>query len=141
MILIIKETFCSPEYKVDDCGNVYGKNGNILKPSINPRGYKIVNLIIDGKRVGKAVHTLVARAFCKGYEEGLQVNHKDGNKLNNNVTNLEWVTAKENARHSVEVLGQHIGIDNGCRKKIYAYDKKTLEFKYEFDSVVDAARF
>lgn len=140
-MFIIKEIFCSSEYKVDDCGNVYGKKGNILKPSINPHGYKIVNLIIDGEQIGKAVHTLVARAFCNGYEEGLQVNHKDGNKLNNNANNLEWVTAKENVRHSIEVLGQHIGANNGNAKKVYAYDKKTLEFKYEFESVMDDAKF
>lgn len=42
-MLIVKETFCSPEYKVDDCGNVYGKKGNILKPSSNASALVTIN--------------------------------------------------------------------------------------------------
>ena len=41
--------FCSDEYSVDDLGNVYSKKGKIIKSSLNPRGYQIVNLMIDGK--------------------------------------------------------------------------------------------
>ena len=113
-----------------------------MKPSINPHGYKIVNLIINGKRVGKQVHTLVARAFCDGYKEGLCVNHKDGNKLNNKAENLEWVSIAENNRHSREVLGNSIkGEKNYNAKRVYGYDKNTGEFKFEFPCVMDAARF
>ena len=53
-------------------------------------------------------HKQVALAFCPGWKEGLQVNHKDGNKHNNRATNLEWVTASENALHGCYVLGRQV---------------------------------
>lgn len=127
---------------VDDCGIVYSKKGRPLKPSVNPKGYKIVNLSINGNQVGKAVHTLVARAFVDGYAEGLQVNHKDGNKLNNNADNLEWVTPKENTRHAIEELGFDIsGSNNHNAKRVFGYDKNTNELLYEFDCVINAGRY
>lgn len=96
--------FCSDEYSVDDLGNVYSKKGKILKSSLNPRGYQIVNLIIDGKRKGLAVHKAVLKSFSSQPTEKHQVNHKDGNKQNNNLSNLEWCTAKENTQHSLYTL-------------------------------------
>lgn len=138
----IKETFLSPEYKVDDQGTVYGKNGKPLKPAPNFRGYLIVNLMVDGKRIGVAVHTLVARAFCEGYVPGLTVNHKDGNKQRNIWTNLEWVTSLENNKHAREVLGfDNSESNNGNAKAIQGFDKKTGKLKYEFDSLIGAARY
>ena len=104
---MLKPSFLSNEYLVSDEGYVLSKRNKPLKPSINPRGYYIVNLMINGKRKGVAVHTMVARTFCDGYKTGLTVNHKDGNKLNNNAQNLEWVTIYENARHAIEVLGKN----------------------------------
>ena len=80
---MVKPIFCSNEYLVDSRGFVIGKKGNPLKPSINHKGYEIIQLMIDGKRIGIAVHTLVARAFCNGYSPEKQVNHKDGVKTNN----------------------------------------------------------
>ena len=139
VLIIIKEIFCSKEYHVDECGIVYGKNGNPLRPSINPRGYQIVNLIINGRRKGFSVHTLVARAFCDGYEEGKQVNHKDGNKTNNNVYNLEWVTPKENVRHSFFVLEKNP--TKSSRKAVFAFDKNTKELAFSFNSLSAAADF
>ena len=53
-------------------------------------------------------HKQVALVFCPGWKEGLQVNHKDGNKHNNRATNLEWVTASENVRHDRYVLGRQV---------------------------------
>ena len=72
------------------------KRGTPLKPSTNHSGYQMINIMNNGKRVGLAVHTAVARAFCNGYAPNLQVNHKDGNKSNNAANNLEWVTPLEN---------------------------------------------
>lgn len=138
----IKETFLSSEYHVDDEGTVYGKNGKPLKPAPNYRGYLIVNFMVEGKRIGIAVHTLVARAFCEGYSPELTVNHKDGNKTNNKWTNLEWITGQENTRHAIEVLGRDNKEDkNGQARAIQGFDKYTGELKYEFTSLIGAARY
>ena len=61
------------------------------------------------KDVTYPVHRLVARVFLPNtYKEGLAVNHKDGNRFNNNVDNLEWVTPSENELHSYRVLGKQV---------------------------------
>lgn len=52
------------------------------------------------------VHRLVAEAFVKGEEDGLVVNHKDGNRANNIPDNIEWVTSSDNQRHSYRQLGR-----------------------------------
>lgn len=71
----------------------------ILSQTINRYGYKCVSLEKGGKRVSKTVHRLVMFAF--GSKEVKEtVNHKDGNKLNNNINNLEWATVKENIVHA-----------------------------------------
>jgi hypothetical protein len=74
----------------------------IIKGGISTSGYKMVSLHINGKRVNKQVHRLVALAFIDNPEDKSQVNHKDSDKLNNHINNLEWVTPKENMKHYYE---------------------------------------
>lgn len=78
----------------------------ILKQSVDRCGYKRIRSQVDGDRFGEIVHRLVAKAFIPNTENKPCVNHKDGDKLNNNVSNLEWVTYAENNRHCKEVLGK-----------------------------------
>lgn len=73
----------------------YGKKDN---------EYRIVNFSIKHKTKNKYVHRLIAEAFLPNYDEKLQVNHKDGNKTNNNVENLEMLTRSENQKHAYSVL-------------------------------------
>ncbi|HDU4605103.1 TPA: HNH endonuclease [Klebsiella aerogenes] len=74
-----------------------------LRPGTKPGGYLFVGLYADGSRVAvyKMVHRLVAEAFIPNPEEKAEVNHKDGDKRNNDVSNLEWATRSENAIHGV----------------------------------------
>lgn len=130
------------DYEVDTNGIVYSKKGKPLKYSLNPRGYCIVIFSINGKAKGFAVHTLVAKQFI--YNDNItktQVNHKDGNKENNSVENLEWVTPVENVKHSIEVLGNNFsGKNNVNSKPVGAFDALG-NMVYRFDSIADAGRF
>lgn len=64
-------------------------------------GYRIVHLNLEGKRKAHLVHRLVAKAFCGGYFEKAEVNHKNGRKQDNQSENLEWVTRTNNHLHAV----------------------------------------
>jgi hypothetical protein len=85
------------KYKVNQNGDVIGPRGTVLKGFIHPKGYKHVFL---GNGDCSKVHRLVAQAFIPNPENKKEVNHIDGNKLNNHVSNLEWVTHTENMRHA-----------------------------------------
>lgn len=72
----------------------------ILKSCDNGRGYKCIYLTKNGKREIKYIHRLVAEAFIENIENKKYVNHKDFNKSNNYVSNLEWCSQKENVNYS-----------------------------------------
>lgn len=87
------ETF----YSIDECGNVYSiRSKRFLKPTIGNNGYCTVEFNVKGKVKRLLVHRLVAQAFLPNPFNYPQVNHKDENKENNHVSNLEWCTAKYN---------------------------------------------
>lgn len=81
------------------------RKGTKLKPSTTPNGYKLVTLHKNGVRSQFLVHRLVLSTFC-GPCANLFVNHKDGNRINNNINNLEWVTHSENVRHGINLKKQ-----------------------------------
>lgn len=109
--LPVEETF--GRYLISNVGNVKNtKTGRILRPT-STSGYLSVALQVKvGLQRTFFIHRLVARYFCKGYQENLVVNHIDGNKLNNHYTNLEWVTGAENVKHAYS-----IGLNKGRTKK------------------------
>jgi len=78
------------------------KKGKILSPWISKNGYLTISVKVGDKRTKFLLHRLVASAFVDGFNRDLTVNHKDGNKLNNNSKNLEWVTLQENTKHEWE---------------------------------------
>jgi hypothetical protein len=91
-------------YAVSNLGRVKRVDtGLILKPWPNPQGYVCVGLYHDwrGARVAKPVGHLVTNAFLGPIPEGLCRNHKDGNKTNNRIDNLEYVTFSENSKHAI----------------------------------------
>ena len=75
-----------------------------LKQGKASNGYLIVSFSVDKIKSNQSVHRLVARAFIPNESNKPQVNHKDGNKHNNHVENLEWVTRSENGLHAYRVL-------------------------------------
>ena len=113
------------KYQVSNIGNVKSLNYNhthkekILKLGKADSFFKYctVDLFKDGKHNRHFVHRLVAQEFIPNPNNLPQVNHKDGNKLNNKVTNLEWITQSENVKHAYETnLIKH------KRKAVNQYD-------------------
>jgi hypothetical protein len=88
-----------PNYKISDSGLIENMKGKILKPYMC-NGYYRVHLYSNGKFKRFLVHRLVALHFLGEPEKDKEVNHIDGNKQNNKLENLEWITKSENQRHS-----------------------------------------
>ena len=111
----MKQIKQAPEYSIDRGGNVYStykpKTSKItstvtkLKPVLDTTGYYIVTLVnkTTRKRRNYAIHRLLAEAFIPNPLNKPMVNHIDGDKANNNLENLEWVTAKENSDHAIKL--------------------------------------
>lgn len=96
-------------YEISTFGRVkgYGRKNKkdktkILKQNLKPTGYLYVELHKELKQSSKRVHRLVMIAFVENPENKPYVNHKDCNKSNNNLRNIEWSTIKENAEHAKE---------------------------------------
>ncbi len=88
-------------YSVSSAGRVRSeRTGLILTPGVAKTGYPIVSLHKNGHGLTKRVHRLVAFAFLGLPPDGHEVNHKDGNKLNAALDNLEYVTRSENMAHA-----------------------------------------
>lgn len=86
-------------YQVSIWGRIRNEKGEIMKPYVNEKGYLKVTLQ-DGKTRDKVrISRIVAETFIPNYDHKPEVNHKDGDKMNNSVTNLEWVTRGENMGH------------------------------------------
>lgn len=79
----------------------YTEKGRLLAKNINRLGYSVYTLSNNSKTKTHTIHRLVAIAFIPNPDNKDFVNHKDGNKLNNNVDNLEWCTHSENMIHAI----------------------------------------
>lgn len=91
----------SDHYLVDEAGNVWSVRKNrVLLGKTDRYGYKVVLLCVKGQRKHITVHRIVALTFIENPDNKPTVNHKDGNKQNNCVDNLEWATFQENTKHS-----------------------------------------
>lgn len=135
-------------YEVSDAGEVRCINqpDKYRKVSTSRTGYQFVRLYTpERERKNKFVHRLVADAFIPNPDQKTQVNHKDGNKSNNRVDNLEWVTPAENIKHAFASLGRTspqkgvTGKQNKNSIPVYQYSLDG-NFVKAYDGVSDAAR-
>lgn len=138
------------DYLVSNYGRVKSLKSNkelILKLVTHHKGYYKAQLLKNNKKKAFFVHRLVAQAFIPNPENKLQVNHKDGDKKNNHVENLEWTTQSENLKHSYHVLGSHKKSVERMREPrikaksipVVVYDKKG-NFIKKYSSQANAAR-
>ena len=99
----------SIKYEINREGQIRNKETNrIISTRPDKDGYFRIVLWIDSKRKNFLVHRLIAEHFIPNSENKPQINHIDGNKQNNSISNLEWVTLSENRRHAFET-GLQIG--------------------------------
>ena len=109
--MILRTPFPYENYAITPCGKVKNrKTGRFLNPTKNHDGYRVVGLIQDKKLKHFRVHRLVAKLYLPNPLNLPQVNHKDFDKSNNHVDNLEWCTGKENSNHAAlhgRVGGRH----------------------------------
>jgi hypothetical protein len=126
-----------PKYEINKKGDIRNiRTGKLCKPFVSEKGYLKVMLYKTSRtnsKIPRRVHRLVAQVFIPNPENKPQVNHKDGNKQNNNDWNLEWVTNIENKEHAEKnnLVAQQ-------RKPVVQY---TLEGEYinEFISITESA--
>lgn len=106
--------------------------GRVLNPFVSNAGYMLVHIIIDGKKINKLVHRLVAQTFIPNPDSLKEVNHKDCDRTNNNVDNLEWCSRSYNIQYR-EKFGEALG------HPIFAINLDTNEVTH-FNSQTEASR-
>lgn len=136
-----------PHYKIDEEGNVFSnfktKDGvtwiplkNVLDKGV---GYYLVTLYREGKpRANQFIHRLLSVAFHPNPDNKPHVNHIDGDKTNNALSNLEWATYKENSQHAVDM---GLTTYTHCEVAIIQCNLETHEEIQEFKSLHEAGRF
>jgi hypothetical protein len=117
-------------YQVSNMGNIKGSRG-ILKPRIEKSCYCSVKLYINKKSTSFLVHRLVSIVFLENINNLPQVNHKDSNKQNNNLKNLEWISASDNILHSQK------GKSNGKNRPVLKYDINNI-FIEKYNSIKES---
>ena len=111
-------------YSVSNLGRVRNNATDIiLKPSIDTRGYYNVKLYQDGIKLTKNIHKLVGDAFIQNPFNKSCIDHIDNNRLNNNVSNLRWVTFQENS------MNQKLSTNNTSNYKGVHFDKQRNKWR------------
>lgn len=136
------------KYQVSNYGRVKSfvankhRTESILKHSLCTAGYLKVQLSNKGKIKQIMVHRLVANAFIPNLDNKRTVNHIDGNKHNNMVSNLEWCSYSENMKHAYD-NGLNHWVEGKGKKSIpvLMIDKNTNEVLKEFKSIGEATRY
>lgn len=142
---VVNKTTTKKWYEISDFKGLYSvsKEGHVFSISrqkvmspYNVNGYHMLVLQKDKSKKRMLVHRIVAQTFLKNKNNFPQVNHKDGNKTNNNVSNLEWCTASENKKHSWRIGTSKITakfLESTSRNRLKAIDKIT---KYHENDII-----
>jgi hypothetical protein len=133
----MKKEIYGGRYIIDDSGIIYSTWRGRVRPLSQcvVKGYLKVGIVDeDGNHKTKSVHRIIAETFIPNPLRLPQVNHIDGNKLNNDVKNLEWVTAKQNTNHA-QKLGLrssfHLVLCTECKKMRPHHSKQMCELCYD----------
>lgn len=143
------------KYRISNLGNVMSKNylntgaDKLLSLKKHHSGYLLVRLCAGSRKLqtNRTVHSLVAEAFLQNPHNKPCVNHIDGNKENNRLDNLEWVTYKENDQHAIRTGLRNPHINNHPKGKDVVNSRKICqyslsgEYLHTWDCISEAARF
>lgn len=134
---IWKDIIETSNYAVSSLGRIKNtKTNRLLNPKELGNGYKQVSLKMNdtGKFKKEYIHRLVAKYFIENPDNKKEVNHKDGNKSNNNMDNLEWVTPSENQKHKYDVL------KSKTSNRLIGQYTKDDKFIQSYDSIISAVK-
>ena len=123
------------DYSVSTEGEVRKDTTNYILSQSSQQDYKFVGLIINGKQKRMRVHRMVALTFIDNPDNKPYVNHINGNRFDNNVENLEWVTPSENTQHAVDT-----GLFKSSRARAVVQYNLNGEQMATFESASEAAR-
>lgn len=125
-------------YSISNLGRVASHHRNkckILRHRANPKGYSLVNLSKNGVIKTFKVHRLVAEHFLPNPCGLTEINHKDEDKANNRIDNLEWSTRSYNVNYGTRIAKQRLAVI----KPVIQYDKSG-KIIASYDSITDASR-
>ena len=112
-------------YMIFEDGMVVNKHGRVLKPNLNGSGYYQVTLYKNGNIISKRIHRLVGEAYLDNPENKPCIDHIDGDRLNNDLSNLRWATSSENSQNT------KIRNDNTSGTKNIHWHKQNNRWSYE----------
>ena len=107
-----------------------GGTPRILKTQVDNRGYHRIRVTIEREKISYKVHREVAKAFINNPDNLPQVNHIDGDKNNNCISNLEWVTNKDNAHHAIQ-NGLWDSVLEGARRENERRKKPVIAYRID----------
>lgn len=124
-------------YRIYEDGRLYSDLSSKFLRNSNTRGYNTYSLRVNSKTITRYAHKLVAEMFL-GFEPNKEVNHIDGNKLNNSLSNLEWVSKSDNIKHAYS-LGLATASTEQIKRPILQFNKDTGELVREYETIKEAA--
>lgn len=127
---IVIDGFTTP-YSVTSDGKVYShKYKKWLQPNL-VGGYHQVTLYYNGLRRSRLIHRLLMSAYKPTNDNNLQINHIDNNRINNDISNLEWVTAKENSHHR-DIQDRFVKLQGSTNGNSKLTESQVMSIREEF---------